>query len=58
VGTVDNNTFAAFIHDREVARQPVSLIEEAFPVGQGTYTFYTSTGVTHVEADPDPLPQS
>jgi hypothetical protein len=33
LGTVDDNTFAAFIHDREVAGQPVSLIEEAFPVG-------------------------
>jgi hypothetical protein len=57
-GTVDDNTLAAFIHDREVAGQPVSLIEEAFPVGQGTYTFFTSTGVTHVKADPDSLPQS
>jgi hypothetical protein len=58
MGSVDNNTFAAFIHDREVAGQPVSLLEKAFPVGQHTYTFNTSTGVTHVEADPGPLPQS
>jgi hypothetical protein len=57
-GSVDDNTFAAFIHDREVAGQPVSLIEEAFPVGQGTHAFYTSTGMTHVKADPDSLPQS
>jgi hypothetical protein len=57
-GTVDDKTFATFIHDREVAGQPVSLIEEAFPVGQGTYKFFSSTGVIDVKADPDrdPLP--
>jgi len=30
VGTVDDNTFAAFIQDREVVGQSFSLIEEAF----------------------------
>jgi hypothetical protein len=53
-GTVDDNTFAAFIHDREVAGQPVSLVEVAFPVGQGPFRFFSSTGVTNVEQDPDP----
>jgi hypothetical protein len=58
VGTIDDNTLAAFTHDREVAGQPVNLIEEAFPVGQGTYRFFSSTGVIDIEADPDPLLQS
>jgi len=56
VGSVDDNTFAAFIHDREVAGQPVSLIEEAFPVGQASYKFASSTGTTYIQPDPGPLP--
>jgi hypothetical protein len=56
VGTVDDNTFAAFIQDREVVGQPVSLIEEAFPASQRTYWLFSSTGEIVVEADPDPLP--
>jgi hypothetical protein len=56
VGSVDDNTFAAFIHDREVAGQPVSLIEEAFPVGQVPYELASSTGMTYIEPDTDPLP--
>jgi hypothetical protein len=56
VGTVGDNTFAAFIHDREGAGQTVSVIEEAFPVGQHTYMFASSTGSTCVEPDPDLLP--
>jgi hypothetical protein len=55
-GTVDDNTFAAFIHDREVAGQPVSLIEEDFPVGEVTYKFFFSTGMIFIKPDPDPLP--
>jgi hypothetical protein len=58
VGTVDDNTFAAFTHDREVAGRPVSLTEEAFPVGRTTYKLTSSTGVVDIEADRDPLLQS
>jgi hypothetical protein len=58
LGSVDDSTFATFIHDREAVGQPVRLIEETFPVGRHTYKFLTSTGVIHVEADPDPLLQS
>jgi hypothetical protein len=55
VATVENNTFAAFIHDREeVTGQPVSFIEKAFPVGHGSYEF-ASTGTTYIEPEPDPL---
>jgi len=53
---VDDKTFSPFIHEREVAGQPVSLIGKASPIGRARYTFYTSTGVTHIEPDPDPLP--
>jgi hypothetical protein len=54
-GSVDDNPFAAFIHDREVAGQPVRIIEEAFHVGQRTYEFFSSTGMIYIEPDPDPL---
>jgi hypothetical protein len=49
VGIVNDNTFAAFIHDREVTGQPVSLIEEAVPVGQVPYKFVSSTGTTYID---------
>ena len=55
-GSVDDKTFAAFIHDREVAGQPVKLIGETFPVGRRGYRFQTSTGMTYIDPDPDPLP--
>jgi hypothetical protein len=55
-GTVDDNTFAAFIHDREVTGHPVSLIERAFPVGRRSYALLSSTGITYVDPDSDPLP--
>jgi len=56
--SVDDKTFAPFVHDREVAGQPVKLIGKAFPVGRGNYyRFCTSTGaVIDVAPDPDPLP--
>jgi hypothetical protein len=47
-GSCDSKTFAAFIHEREVAGQPINLIEEAFPVGRFKYQFTTSSGVVHV----------
>ena len=46
-GSRDNRTFAAFIHEREVAGQPINLIEEAFPVGRFKYQFHTSSGVVY-----------
>jgi hypothetical protein len=54
-GSVEDKSFAPFIHDREVAGQPVELIGETFPVGQAGYSFYTSTGIIDVALDPDPL---
>jgi len=54
-GSVDDETFAPFIHDREVAGQPITLIGETFPVGQPRYKFFSSTG-PYVELDLDPLP--
>jgi hypothetical protein len=46
-GRRDNGTFTTFIHEREVAGQPINLIEEAFPVGRFKYQFYTSSGVVY-----------
>ncbi len=53
VGSVNDKTFSAFIDEREIAGHPVKLIGETFPVGRFEYTFYTSTGISHI--DPDPL---
>jgi hypothetical protein len=55
-GSVKDKSFAPFVHDREVAGQPVKLIGETFPVGQAGYSFYTSTGMIDIAPDPDPLP--
>jgi hypothetical protein len=54
--SVEDKSFAPFIHDRKVAGQPVNIIGETFPVGRMGYKFYTSTGVIHILRDPDPLP--
>jgi len=55
-GCVDDKTFAPFIHEHEVAGQPVSLIGNASPIGPTRYMFYSSSGVIHIEPDQDPLP--
>jgi hypothetical protein len=57
-GSVEDKSFAPFIHDREVAGQPVKLIGETFPVGRASYKFYTSTGILDTAPDSDPLAQS
>jgi hypothetical protein len=51
VGRVDDETFASFIHEREVAGRPVSLVGDTFPVGRTHYYFYSSTG--NVDIGPD-----
>jgi len=57
-GSVDDKTFASFVHDREVAGQLVKVIGEAFPVGRDNYySFVTSTGVTYITQD-SPSPTS
>jgi len=48
MGSRDDKTFAAFVHDREVAGLPIDLIEDVFPTGKYEYMFKTSTGVDHV----------
>jgi hypothetical protein len=50
-GSVDDNTFTPFIREREVAGQPVKLIEKAFPVGRANYKFDSSTGPVHIQSD-------
>jgi hypothetical protein len=55
-GCVDDKTFAPFIHEREVAGQPVSLIGKASPVGHTHYKLYSSIGETYIGPDPGPLP--
>jgi hypothetical protein len=56
-GCANDKTFAPFIHEREVAGQQISLIGKASPIIQSPFTLYSSSGVTHIEPDPDPLPQ-
>ena len=55
--SVDDKTFAPFIHGREVSGQSVKLVGKAFPVGRGNYyRFCTSTGgKIDISPDPDPL---
>jgi hypothetical protein len=55
-GSVEDKSFAPFVHDREVAGQPVKLIGKPFPVGRVGYQFLTATGVIDIAPDPDPLP--
>jgi hypothetical protein len=55
-GSVEDKTFAPFIHDREVAGQPVKLIGDTLPVGQMSYKLHTSTDVVDIAPDPDHLP--
>jgi hypothetical protein len=43
-GSHDDRSFTSFIDEREVAGQPIKLIEEAFPVGRGDREFLTSSG--------------
>jgi hypothetical protein len=55
-GSVEDKSFAPFIHDRDVAGQPVNVVGKTFPVGRENYKFYTSTGMIQIAGDPDPLP--
>jgi len=52
--SVNDKIFSAFIDEREVAGQPVNLIGKTFPVSRGRYTFLSSTGISYIDADPDP----
>jgi hypothetical protein len=52
--SIDNGEFTTFIHEREVAGQPVNLIGDALPVGRTSYKLINSTGTFFV--DPDPVP--
>jgi hypothetical protein len=55
-GSHNNKTFATFIDEREVAGQPINVIEEAFPVGRNDYEFITSSGNVYFSTDPVPVP--
>jgi len=48
MGSRDDGTFARFVHDREVAGQPIELIEDDFPAGDIKYRWYTLAGVEYV----------
>ena len=52
--SVEDKSFASFIHNREVAGQSVKLIGETFPVGQMGYRLSTPTGI--IDIAPDPVP--
>ena len=47
-GSRNDQTFAAFIHDREVAGLHIDLFEDAFPAGDLDYRFDTPAGVVYV----------
>jgi hypothetical protein len=47
-GSIDNRTFVPFMHEREVAGQPVNLIGEVDPVGRNEYYFYSSAGTINI----------
>jgi hypothetical protein len=51
INGVDDQTYAPFIREREVAGQPVDLIGEAIPVGPFDYYFYSPVGTTHITSD-------
>ena len=55
VGSRDGETFAQFIHERELSGKPVNLTEKIFPVGRNSYEFDSSAGVIHVGPDPHPV---
>jgi hypothetical protein len=54
-GSHDDRIFTSFINEREVAGQPIKLIEESFPVGRIGYEFITSSGHVHFSTDAVPV---
>ena len=56
IGSVEDKSFAPFIHYREVAGQPVTLIGETYPIEQLSYKISTPTGMIDIAPDPDLLP--
>ena len=48
IGSRDDQKFARFVHDREVAGLPIDLIEEVSPAGDYEYEFLTAAGVEYV----------
>ena len=54
-GSHDDRTLTSFIHEREVAGQPIELIEESFPVGHIDYEFFTSSGSVYFSTDAVPM---
>jgi len=54
-GSLDEGSFTAFIHEREVAGKPVNLTGDAFPVGRTSYRLLSPTRLLYVEPDPVPL---
>jgi len=49
--SLDDEVWAAFVHDREVAGQPVKLTGETFPAGYLGYSFDSPGGVIHIDPD-------
>ena len=54
-GSVNDKTFAAFIHDREAAGHPPKLVREPSPTDPEHYCFYSST--RRYTIHPDPVPR-
>ena len=55
-GSLDDKVFDAFINEREVARQPINLIEEAFPVGHIDLMYEALSGMVYFSTDTIPVP--
>ena len=53
-GSVDDKTFAAFVHEREAAGHPLKLIREHSPTDSEHYFFYSST--KRYTIHPEPVP--
>jgi hypothetical protein len=54
-GSVDDETFAAFIREREAAGRPLKIDREHSPTDSEHYFFYSST--RRYAVHPDPVPQ-
>jgi hypothetical protein len=52
LGSRDDETFARFVYDREVAGLHIDLIEDVSPAGDGKYKFETPAGTDYVSQDP------
>jgi hypothetical protein len=51
VGNIEDQTFASFIREREVASQPVNLIGKPSPVDDVRYSFNLASGISFLDPE-------